>query len=79
MKKLVYTFLILFSLTTVFTSCRDENKTPEEKIEETMDEMQDDIDEASDDVKDAMEDVEDEIEEVKEESKAEVEEMTDEQ
>jgi signal transduction histidine kinase len=69
MKKTIYTFLLLFSLSLVLTNCREENKTPEQKIEEALEEVSDDMEEASDDVKDALEDVQDEIEEVEEESK----------
>ncbi|WP_452220819.1 hypothetical protein [Lacinutrix salivirga] len=68
MKKLVYISMLLFSMAVVFTSCREEKKTPEEKIEEAIDEVGEDLENASDDVKDAIEDVEDEIEEVKEET-----------
>ena len=67
MKKLIYTVMIMFSLAVMFTSCREE-KSPEEKIEEAMDEVGDDLENASDDVQDAMEDVQDEIEEVKADS-----------
>ena len=67
MKKLLYTFLILFSLSAVITSCREE-KTPDEKVEQALDEVGEELEEASDDVKDAAEDLKDEIEEVKEEN-----------
>ncbi len=39
MKKLIYTVMIMFSLAVMFTSCREE-KSPEEKIEEAMDEVE---------------------------------------
>lgn len=68
MKKLAYIAVLLFTMSIAFTSCREEKKTPDEKIEETIDNMGDDVEEASDDVKDAMEDVKDEIEEAKEDS-----------
>jgi len=56
MKKLIYTFLILFSLSIAVTGCREENKTPEEKVEETIDEIGDDLEDASDDVDEEIED-----------------------
>lgn len=62
MKKLIIAFVLLFTVSTAFTSCRDQ-KSPEEKIEEAMDEVGDEIENAADDVKDAAEDLKDEIEE----------------
>ncbi|WP_142786073.1 hypothetical protein [Changchengzhania lutea] len=67
MKKIIVTFVFLFTLSTVFTGCRDE-KTPDEKIEEAMEDMGEDLEDASDDVKDAAEDLQDEIEEAREEA-----------
>ncbi|APY00279.1 hypothetical protein CLV86_0286 [Lacinutrix venerupis] len=64
MKKLSYLFILMFSLSIFLTSCREEKKTPEENIEEVMEDVSDDIDNASDDVQDAIEDVQEEIEEV---------------
>ena len=66
MKKVALTLALLFTMTIVFTSCRDE-KSADEKIEEAIHEMGDDMHHASDDVKDAMEDVQHEIKEAKEE------------
>lgn len=67
MKKVFITLALLFSVATVFTSCREE-KTPDEKVEEAMDDVKDDLEDASDDVKDAAEDLQDEIEEAAEEA-----------
>ena len=67
MKKVILTFVFLFALTTVFTSCR-EQKTPDEKVEAAMDDMKEDIDNASDDIQDAAEDLQEEIEEAAEEA-----------
>ncbi|MCK8481860.1 hypothetical protein [Psychroserpens algicola] len=67
MKKILVAFLFLFTISTVFTGCRDE-KTPEEKVESAIEDVKDDIEDASDDVKDAAEDLQDEIEEAAEEA-----------
>ncbi|MDG5491607.1 hypothetical protein [Psychroserpens sp. SPM9] len=67
MKKCTYLFIALFTLSLFTTSCREE-KTPDEKVEEAIDNVKDDIEDASDDVKDAAEDLEDEIEEAAEEA-----------
>ncbi|MDG4715690.1 MULTISPECIES: hypothetical protein [Winogradskyella] len=67
MKRLSYLFLALFSLSILTTSCR-EQKTPDEKVEQALDEVGEELEDASDDVKDAAEDLQDEIEEVKEEN-----------
>ena len=66
MKKLLVAFVFLFTLSTVFTGCRDE-KTPDEKVEAAMEDVKEDIEDASDDVQDAAEDLQDEIEEAAEE------------
>ena len=66
MKKISYLFLALFSLSILITGCR-EQKTPDEKVEEALNEVGEELEDASDDVKDAAEDLQDEIEEVKEE------------
>lgn len=62
MKKLIYTVVLMFSIATVFTSCREEKKTPKEKIEAAAEDTRDAIEDAADDVKDEMEDVKEEIE-----------------
>ncbi len=49
MKKIVYVFLLMFSLSTMFTSCRDENKA-EEAVEEVEDAVEDTADEIEDEL-----------------------------
>ncbi|MCL8008879.1 hypothetical protein [Gelidibacter japonicus] len=54
MKKLMMTFVVLFSLGTVmttFTSCRDTNKSG---IEKAADDVGDAVEDAADDVEDAL-------------------------
>ncbi|MBO3100146.1 hypothetical protein [Gelidibacter pelagius] len=54
MKKLMMTFMVLFSLGTVmttFTSCRETNKSG---IEKAADDVGDAIDDVADDVEDAV-------------------------
>ncbi|WP_054850958.1 hypothetical protein [Olleya sp. ITB9] len=60
MKKLLYTFLILFSLSLVVTGCREEKST-EETVEKAIDDVEDGLEDASDEVEEAMDDVEDNI------------------
>lgn len=67
MKKVIATFVIMCSLCLIVFGCREE-KTPEEKVEAAMEEVNKDLEHAADDVKDAAEDLQDEIEEVVEES-----------
>ncbi|WP_369994636.1 hypothetical protein [Winogradskyella sp.] len=67
MKKFSYLFIALFNISLIITSCREE-KSPDEKVEEAMENVGEDLENASDDVKDAAEDLQDEIEEAKEES-----------
>ncbi|WP_299336603.1 hypothetical protein [uncultured Psychroserpens sp.] len=67
MKNIIKICLIVFTLSIVFTNCREE-KTPEEKVEAALNDVGEDLEDAADDVKDAAEDLKDEIEEVKEES-----------
>ncbi|MEM5564774.1 hypothetical protein WNY78_06645 [Psychroserpens sp. AS72] len=66
MKKVILTFAFIFTLATVFTSCREE-KSPDEKVEAAMDNVKEDLEDASDDVQDAAEDLQNEIEEAAEE------------
>lgn len=68
MKRIVMTLALIFTLSLLYTGCREEKKTPDEKIEAALEEVNEDIENASDDVKDAVEDVQDEIEEIKEEA-----------
>lgn len=55
MKKLLYTLLLLFALSTVTTSCREQKSTGD-KIEDAIDDVGDAIDDAADDVGDAIDD-----------------------
>ncbi len=55
MKKLVYAFLLLFTMSTVFTGCREEKSTGE-KIEDAVDDAGDAVKDAADDVGDAIDD-----------------------
>lgn len=61
MKKLAYIFVLLFSVATIFTSCRDQ-KTAGEKIEDGIEEVGDGIEDAADDTGDAIEDAADDVE-----------------
>ena len=60
MKKLIFALVLMFSLSTVFTGCREEKKTPGEKIEEAVEDTGDAIEDAADDVNDEIEDAIDE-------------------
>ncbi|WP_452220820.1 hypothetical protein [Lacinutrix salivirga] len=53
MKKLAYTFILLFSLSIVLTGCRDEKSTGE-KVEDAVEDVADDVEDAADDVEDAV-------------------------
>ncbi|WP_372753114.1 hypothetical protein [Mariniflexile sp.] len=55
MKKLAYTFLVLMTAGTIFTSCRDQ-KTAGEKIEDGVEEVGDGVEDAAEDVADEVED-----------------------
>jgi gas vesicle protein len=61
MKKLIIAFAFLFTVSTVFTGCREEKKAGEQ-IEETVDEVGDGIEDAADDVGDEVEDAADDVE-----------------
>tara|TARA_R110002049_G_scaffold309311_1_gene521162 strand:- start:19119 stop:19316 length:198 start_codon:yes stop_codon:yes gene_type:complete len=61
MKKLAYIAIVLFSLGTIFTSCRDQ-KTAGEKMEDGVEEVGDGIEDAADDTGDAIEDAADDVE-----------------
>ncbi|WP_299226256.1 hypothetical protein [uncultured Psychroserpens sp.] len=45
MKKLVYAFLLLFTMSTVFTGCRETN---EDKVEDAVEDVADDVEDAID-------------------------------
>ncbi|WP_452230208.1 hypothetical protein [Lacinutrix sp. MEBiC02404] len=62
MRKLICTVVLMFSIATVFISCREEKKTPGEKIEAAAEDTKDAMEDAADDVKDEMEDVKEDIE-----------------
>ena len=53
MKKVLVAFIFLFTISTVFTGCRDEKK-PGEEIEETIEEVGDEVEDVADDVEDAV-------------------------
>ncbi|WP_165605842.1 hypothetical protein [Flavivirga aquatica] len=55
MKKIAYTFILLFATSVIFIGCREEKSTGE-KIEDTVEEVADDVEDAADDVEDAVED-----------------------
>ncbi|MFD2823559.1 membrane lipoprotein lipid attachment site-containing protein [Lacinutrix iliipiscaria] len=57
MKKIIFALVLLFSLSTVFIGCREEKKTPGEKIEEAVEDTGEAIEDAADDVGDELEDV----------------------
>jgi len=50
MKKIVYALVFMFSISTVFTSCREEKKTPGEHIESAVDDAGDAIEDAGDEL-----------------------------
>jgi len=51
MKKIAKIFLILFTMSTMFTGCRE---TKEDKVEDAMEDVADDVEDAVDDVEDAV-------------------------
>lgn len=51
MKKLLYTLVFLFTVSTVFTGCREKK---ENNVEEAIDDAGDAIEDAADDVEDAL-------------------------
>ena len=53
MKKLAYLFILVLSVGTILTSCRD-RKAEGEKIEDGIEEVGDGIEDAADDVEDAV-------------------------
>jgi len=63
MKKIIYMILFLFTISTVFTGCREKKENSvEEVIDETGDAVEDATDEAGDAIEDAADEVEDEVE-----------------
>ncbi|APY07111.1 hypothetical protein BWZ20_01800 [Winogradskyella sp. J14-2] len=65
MKNTTYLVFALFSLNILLFNCR-EQKTPDEKVEQALDEFDEELEDASDEIKDAAEDLKDNIKEVKE-------------
>ena len=58
MKKIFITLVLLFSLSVVFTGCREQKSTGD-KIEEAVEDTGDAIEDAADDVGDKIEDATD--------------------
>lgn len=53
MKKLAYTFILLFSLSVVLTGCRDEKSTGD-KVEDAVEDVADEAEDVADDIEDAV-------------------------
>lgn len=51
MKKIVYVFIFLFTVSTVFTGCRE---TKNDDVEDVMEDAADGIEDAADEVEDAF-------------------------
>ena len=51
MKRIFYTLIFLFTISTVFTGCREKK---ENDIEEVADDMEDAAEDAADDIEDAV-------------------------
>ncbi|MEO8934479.1 MAG: hypothetical protein ABI295_09225 [Xanthomarina sp.] len=60
MKRVVFLLVLLISLSTVITSCRDEKKA-DNKVEKAIDKAGDNIKDAADDVGDAVKDAADDV------------------
>ncbi|MBC2845030.1 hypothetical protein [Winogradskyella flava] len=56
MKKLIYIFMALFSLSLMTTSCREQKSTGD-KVEEAVDKASDAVEDVADDVSDEVEDL----------------------
>ena len=56
MKKVVIAFILLFTVSTVFTGCRGCSEGNENDVEEVIDDTGDAIEDAADDVEDAVDD-----------------------
>lgn len=59
MKKVILTLALLFTVSTVFTGCRE--KKTEDKIEEAVEEVKDEAEDVVDEAEDAVDEIEDEI------------------
>jgi hypothetical protein len=65
MKKIIYSAILICTMSAVFTSCREDKKDKvEDAVEEVTDDIGDGIEDATDDMGDGLEDVGDEIEDV---------------
>ena len=53
MKKLAYIFILMFTMSTVFTGCRE---TKENDVEDVIDDVGDAAEDVADDVEDAVDD-----------------------
>ncbi|WP_298342706.1 hypothetical protein [uncultured Algibacter sp.] len=53
MKKIILALALLFTISTVFTGCREEKSTGE-KIEESVEEVGDAVEDAADEVEDEL-------------------------
>ena len=68
MKNIIWTLLLVSTLSVAFTSCREEDKRKvEENVESTVDDIEEGIENAADDVKEAYEEVKTDLKEAKEE------------
>ncbi|MBQ0786448.1 MAG: hypothetical protein KBT69_03045 [Oceanihabitans sp.] len=54
MKKLIYSAILVFTMSAVFTSCREDKK---DKVEDAVEDVTDDIGDGLEDVGDEIEDV----------------------
>jgi predicted small secreted protein len=55
MKKIILTLALLFTISTVFTGCREEKSTGD-KIEEAVEEVGDEVEDTADEVEDEIDD-----------------------
>ncbi|NNC50642.1 MAG: hypothetical protein HKO01_08925 [Flaviramulus sp.] len=53
MKKIIFALILIFTISTVFTGCRDEKSTGE-KIEESVENVGDEMEDAAEEVEDAV-------------------------
>ncbi|MBU2951117.1 hypothetical protein KO493_10460 [Tamlana agarivorans] len=60
MRKILLALVLLFTVSTIFTGCRDEKSTGD-KIEEAVEDTGDAIEDTADDVGDVVDDVVDEV------------------
>lgn len=67
MKKYIYLFIMIFTLSGSFMSCR-EDKSAEDRMEEGMEDIQEGAEEVGDDIEEGAEEVEDEIDDAVDDS-----------